>query len=95
MYEPEAGLGKFLNPRPANQDLGWLRVRGAASYLGISKATLYRKIKAGHLPKPQKSSDGISRFRVADLDAYATGQDDGRANASKNADPQSSPSSSC
>jgi len=50
-----------------------LSPRDAAAYLGISKATLYRKIKAGLLPEPHRSSEGMSRFRLEDLDAYAMG----------------------
>lgn len=74
MYSAVGDIFEFVAPIPSRPHNGWLTPRRAAHYLDMSKATFYRKIKAGHLPKPHKASDGSSRFRVEDLDAYASGK---------------------
>lgn len=50
-----------------------LGMGAAAKYLGVSRATLWRMIRAGVLEKVEYLS-GSYRIRRADLDAIAAGQ---------------------
>jgi excisionase family DNA binding protein len=56
-------------PAEANRYLG---AAAAATYLGISKATVVRLVKAGTLPVC-RPSEGTVRFDRADLDAHMAG----------------------
>ena len=73
MYDTTGHHYQFVTPLPSMSPRRWISPRDAAAYLGISKATLYRKVNDGYLPRPHKTMDGLSRFRVEDLDAYAMG----------------------
>ena len=46
------------------------RKKELCKLLGISSATLYRRIKEGAFPKPIKVSDNIVGWLVADLEAW-------------------------
>lgn len=46
----------------------WLVSEKAAEYLSVSESTIYRWVKAGKLPIYR--TEGISRFKVSDLDAF-------------------------
>lgn len=48
---------------------GFMRIKGVLSIIPVSRATLYAGIKAGKYPKPIKLSEGVSVWRVADIDA--------------------------
>ena len=48
---------------------GFLRFKGVQTVFPISRATWYAGIKAGKYPKPIKLSEGVSVWRVADIDA--------------------------
>lgn len=37
----------------------------------VSPATLWRQIRAGKFPKPLKLSQGVTAWRLADLEAWA------------------------
>jgi len=47
-----------------------LRVKEAASYLGIGVSTFWRWSKEGRLPKPIHLSSRCSVWRMADLEAF-------------------------
>jgi prophage regulatory protein len=47
-----------------------LRPREAASFLGISKPTLYRYIRAGHIPAPRRIGPNAVGWTRADLEAW-------------------------
>jgi excisionase family DNA binding protein len=55
-----------------------LDIKGACAYLGMSKATLFRRMGEGKLRSYQTGSGRTSarRFDVADLDAYKERQKD-------------------
>lgn len=48
---------------------GFLRIKGVLTKIPVSRATLYAGIKAGKYPKPIRLSEGVSVWRVADIDA--------------------------
>jgi prophage regulatory protein len=48
---------------------GFLRIKGVLSKIPVSRATLYAGIKSGKYPKPIRLSEGVSVWRVADIDA--------------------------
>ena len=48
---------------------GFLRIKGVLSKIPVSRATLYAGIKSGKYPKPIRMSEGVSVWRVADIDA--------------------------
>ena len=48
---------------------GFLRFKGVQAKFPVSRATWYAGIKAGKYPKPIRLSEGVSVWRVADIDA--------------------------
>lgn len=48
---------------------GFLRIKGVLTKIPVSRATLYAGIKAGKYPKPIRLSEGVSVWRVTDIDA--------------------------
>lgn len=48
---------------------GFLRIKGVLSKIPVSRATWYAGIKAGKYPKSIRLSEGMSVWRVADIDA--------------------------
>jgi prophage regulatory protein len=48
---------------------GFLRFKGVQTKIPVSRATWYAGIKAGKYPKPIRLSEGVSVWRVADIDA--------------------------
>lgn len=52
------------------QDLpekGYMRPRQVWTHFQISESTLWNWVKSGKFPKPDKLSDGVTRFDVADI----------------------------
>lgn len=47
----------------------YLSVSHVAGRLGISKSTVWRWVKDGHLPAPVKLGPGCTRWRASDLEA--------------------------
>lgn len=47
-----------------------LRLRDVLDRVGLSTATLYRRIKAGEFPAPMKLSAGIARWRESQVDRW-------------------------
>ena len=41
-----------------------------AKLIGISKATLYRRMREGGFPRPLKFSSNLNRWDRAEIDAY-------------------------
>ena len=48
---------------------GFLRLKGVQAKIPVSRATWYAGIKAGKYPKPIRLSEGVSVWRVSDIDA--------------------------
>jgi predicted DNA-binding transcriptional regulator AlpA len=48
---------------------GFLRIKGVQAKIPVSRATWYAGIKAGKYPKPIRLSEGVSVWRVSDIDA--------------------------
>ena len=48
---------------------GFLRLKGVQTKIPVSRATWYAGIKAGKSPKPIRLSEGVSVWRVADIEA--------------------------
>lgn len=55
-----------MNP---STHLGFLRFKGVQAVIPVSRATWYAGIKAGKYPKPIRLSEGVSVWRVSDIDA--------------------------
>ena len=47
-----------------------LRQKQLLEVVPFSKATLWRKVKAGTFPKPVKLSEGITAWQVTDIEAW-------------------------
>ncbi len=47
---------------------GFLRIKGVQARIPVSRATWYAGIKAGKYPKPIRLSEGVSVWRVADIE---------------------------
>jgi excisionase family DNA binding protein len=52
----------------------WLDYDGAAEYLGVSKASLYKLVERGRI-KPSGKNGRYVRFRREDLDRFMAGGD--------------------
>jgi predicted DNA-binding transcriptional regulator AlpA len=61
--------GAFTVNQTTIPHAGFLRIKGVLSKIPVSRATLYAGIKAGKYPKPIRLSEGVSVWRVADIDA--------------------------
>jgi prophage regulatory protein len=48
---------------------GFLRLKGVQAKIPVSRATWYAGIQAGKYPKPLRLSEGVSVWRVSDIDA--------------------------
>jgi prophage regulatory protein len=48
---------------------GFHRIKGVLSKIPVSRATWYAGIKAGKYPKPIRLSEGVSVWRVSEIDA--------------------------
>ena len=48
---------------------GFLRFKGVQTKIPVSRATWYAGIKSGKYPKPIRLSEGVSVWRVSDIDA--------------------------
>lgn len=48
---------------------GFLRLKGVQTKIPVSRATWYAGIKSGKYPKPIKLSEGVSVWRVSDIEA--------------------------
>lgn len=48
---------------------GFLRIKGVLSKIPVSRATWYQMVKDGRAPKPIRLSEGVSVWRVSDIDA--------------------------
>lgn len=58
---------KSLN-NPANvPTIGFFRLSQILQLLPVSRATVWRKVKAGTFPKPVKLSRNITAWKVADV----------------------------
>jgi excisionase family DNA binding protein len=52
---------------------GWYGLKGAAAYLGMSRATLKRLVRRGRLRGYRPAGLRCRRYRREDLDALLTG----------------------
>jgi excisionase family DNA binding protein len=52
----------------ARQREPWVSLADACQYLGISKVTMRRWIKEGHMIEPKRTPGGEFRFRISELD---------------------------
>ncbi len=50
--------------------IGFFRLSQILQLLPISRATVWRKVKAGTFPKPVKLSSNITAWKVADVRAW-------------------------
>lgn len=50
-------------------DIALLRIDGVIAKVGLSRATIYRKVKANQFPKPRKL-DGVAVWFQPEIDAY-------------------------
>ena len=55
------------------------RMAATASYVGLSRATVYRLIKSGDFPAPVKLGRNAVGWDVRDLDAYIDAKKNQRA----------------
>ena len=62
-------LGGFTVNPITTPHAGFLRIKGVLSKIPVSRATWYAGIKTGKYPKPIRLSEGVSVWRVADIDA--------------------------
>ena len=53
-----------------------LRPSNVARLLGVSRTTLWRWTKAGHLPPPIKLGPGVTGWRASDIDAWVASRSD-------------------
>lgn len=53
---------------------GYMRPTQVMSHFQISESTLWNWVKKGKFPKPEKFSNGVSRFDVAAIRAWLTSQ---------------------
>ncbi len=51
-------------------DSRWLSSSGAANWLGISKSTVLRAVRAGRLPALHQTPGGHLRFAMHDLERF-------------------------
>lgn len=47
-----------------------LRIAAVASKVGLSKSTIFRKIKAGQFPTPAKLSERVTVWNETELDEW-------------------------
>ena len=52
-----------------------LRIDQVTSLTGISRASIYREIKAGRFPKPLKATDHISVWKLTEIERWMNGLD--------------------
>lgn len=48
----------------------FLKDTEVAERYGVSKRTVYRMVATGRIPPSMKLSDGVSRWDIADLEAF-------------------------
>lgn len=48
---------------------GWANDKQIAAYFSVSRATIWRWVRDGHLPPPTRLSAGVTRWRWAEVEA--------------------------
>lgn len=59
---------------PEVVNFGFVRSSGLGAIVPVSRATVWRWIKAGKFPKPVKLTDRVTAWRVEDLRAWCEAQ---------------------
>lgn len=55
-----------------NRDM--LSVREVSRTLNVSRATVWRWVNEGHLPRPVKLGPNTTRWRMVDVEAFVAGR---------------------
>lgn len=55
---------------PTIPETGFMRQSQVLTFVPVSKATLWRRVKAGTFPAPVKLSPGVTAWRAEDLRAW-------------------------
>ena len=62
-----------MSSRKVNQQLPespFLRIKGVCAFLGCGEATVWRWVRAGRLPKPQKLGPRFTVWKRAEIEEY-------------------------
>lgn len=65
---------------PTLPESGYIRVQALIKIIPFSASTVWRKAKAGSFPAPVKLSEQITAWKVEDVRAWMTAQNDKAVN---------------
>lgn len=58
------------NKNQRQPEIKWLSDKDLATRYGVSRATVWRWVREGHLPAPRKIGQSTSRWPVSEIDEH-------------------------